>query len=137
MKLKTPDLPEEKFEMTPMIDVVFLLIIFFMVVAAQIIEQPEVDPPLAEVGKVPEEKGNRDTVSIAEDGTYYLGMRQMTIEELTQEIQFASKQALGDYQVYIRADEYTEHRHIKRVLQACAQNGIFNVIFATFKPSNG
>lgn len=133
MKLQQPELPDEGFEMTPMIDVVFLLIIFFMVVAAQIIKKVPVDPPVAEVAKVPEETGSRDTVSVQLDGEVWLGMSKITLDELGEEIRF-SNETIPGYKVYIRADADTPHEYVRDVMQVCAENGVFDVIFATYQP---
>jgi len=133
MKMKTPDLPEEEFNMTPMIDIVFLLIVFFMVVAAQIIEKVPLQPPTAEIGKIPEEKGTRDTISINAEGEVFLQMKQVDLDELKQELTI-SNQTIPGFQVYLRADENTPHRYVSTVMQACAESGLYKVIFATLKP---
>ncbi|MDP4694071.1 MAG: hypothetical protein NWS00_05940, partial [Opitutales bacterium] len=36
-------------------------------------------------------------------------------------------------QLFLRADATTAHRHVNRVMSACAQAGIFNLIFASAK----
>ena len=37
-----------------------------------------------------------------------------------------------DAEVYLRADRYAKHKHVKEVMAACAEGGVVNVIFATF-----
>ena len=60
--------------MTPMIDIVFLLITFFMTVTSYAnAELVQVVMPIAPEAKVPEDVGDRQFISIAENGTYFLG----------------------------------------------------------------
>jgi biopolymer transport protein ExbD len=38
-----------------------------------------------------------------------------------------------DAEIYLRADRFARHKHVKEVMAACAEGGIANVIFATFE----
>ena len=74
MKVWKPADDDGNFEMTPMIDVVFLLITFFMTVTSYAsAELVQVKMPIAPEAKVPEDVGDRQFLSIAENGTYFLG----------------------------------------------------------------
>ena len=58
---ETSDLPD----LTPMIDIVFLLIVFFMTVAnMQVRERVPIKVPLAENAVIPEERGVRMTITV-------------------------------------------------------------------------
>lgn len=132
MKAKTPELKDQKFDLTPMIDVVFLLIIFFMVVAAEITEKIEVEIPEADKSKVPEETKGRMQVSLQENGDIFVGLAPVTIEELSQRIRHDNDTIPG-FRVYLRADSRVSHKSVQEVMQACAENGVFDIIFATFQ----
>lgn len=74
MKVWKPSEDDGKFELTPMIDVVFLLITFFMTVTSYAsAELIQVAMPIAPQAKVPDDVGDRQFLSIAENGTYFLG----------------------------------------------------------------
>ena len=65
---------DDKFAMTPMIDVVFLLITFFMTVTSYAsAELVQVGMPNAPEAKVPDDVGDRQFLTIAENGNYFLG----------------------------------------------------------------
>ena len=132
MKIQAPNLKDEEFDLTPMIDVVFLLIIFFMVVAAQITEKVPVDVPVADMSKVPEDTSRRMQISVTTDGTPYLGLQPVEIEELTASIRSANA-AIEGFKVYLRADADVPHEYVRDVMQACADAGVFNIVFATFQ----
>ena len=74
MKTWRPAENDGAFELTPMIDVVFLLITFFMTVTSfASAELIQVAMPIAPEAKVPEEVGDRQFISVSENGTYFLG----------------------------------------------------------------
>ena len=59
-------------DMSPMIDMVFLLLIFFTVVSQVIDEKPKIEVPEASVAKVAEETINRLMITVMKDETYYI-----------------------------------------------------------------
>ncbi len=127
---------EVGFNMTPMIDVVFLLIIFFLVsnhLAKQEV-QLALPLPTAQSGlqDKPGEKP-RLTVNVLADGTLLFSGRPVTAEELR--TQLAERQIdLGkDLEVRIRGDQSVPYKHVEPVLLACAWAGIWNVKFAVFR----
>lgn len=132
MKVTLPQVKDEGFEITPMIDVVFLLIVFFMVVATEIADTVPVVIPEADRAIVPDELGTRETVSITAEGDVYVDLRKVTLEELGQTVR-EGNDTLPGYRVYIRADAAVRHAHVRDVMRACAENGVFDIIFATFQ----
>ena len=127
------------FNMTPMIDVVFLLIIFFLVsshLAKQEV-QYKLSLPTAQSGlkDKPSEKP-RLTVNVLADGTLLFAGRQVTADELRAQL-VERQQDLGkDVEVRIRSDEVAPYKQVEPVLLACANAGIWNVKFAVFQKEN-
>jgi len=131
MKLWKPDPSDPDFDLTPMIDVVFLLIAFFMMLISFISQELiQLELPIAEEAKVPEEKRNRQFVSVQEDGTLYFGAFEVTQTQLTQKLR-AAKQANPELKVYLRAAAKVPHRHVNKVMEACGEAGIRDLIFGT------
>lgn len=131
MKTWMPSDTDEGFELTPMIDVVFLLIAFFMTITAEITEENiKIEVPIAEEAKVPEERGIRQTISIDETGQIFFGSRLMVPDELTEAIRFALETD-PETRVYLRADARAAHRHVQQVMRATAAAGLYDLIFAT------
>ena len=123
------------FNMTPMIDVVFQLIIFFLV-AGHFGSQEmsvEMELPKAAGGSVmtDQETLPRLTVSIPENGGLFLGSREVTEEELTH-VFSAEKKRLKDaaFQLRIRAAKSVPYQKVEPILKSAARTGIRDVQFA-------
>jgi len=133
MAMWTPEDVDPEFELTPMIDVVFLLIAFFMTLISFISsELIELQLPEAEQATIPEEPGDRQYISVNVDGEIFFGATPITEEALTAQLA-ALKQEYPAMQVFLRADSNTAHRHVNRVMEATAKAGIFDLIFASAK----
>lgn len=133
MAMWTPEEVDPEFELTPMIDVVFLLIAFFMTLISFIsAELVDLELPEAEQASIPEEPGERQYISIDVNGQIYYGATQISKEALTAQLK-ALKAELPQLKVFLRADSNTAHRHVNTVMEATAQAGIFDLIFAAAK----
>lgn len=133
MELWKPNEEDGDVDLTPMIDIVFLLIVFFMTVASMITaEKKPIDMSVALHSILPEEFGERTTITIERDGSLYSGVFPTTLEELP-EILREQMEARDDLKVFLRADRNTEHQFVNEVMQACASIGLSNVIFAAYQ----
>ena len=130
---RRPD-DEMGFQLAPMIDMTFLLLIFFMVTTKISKEQikEEVKLPVASNALIPEDVSNRDIISIDAQGRYFIG----------QEI--ADKKRLAEYlkkrfentpplRLYIRADQKTSGKKIKEIMKMAADAGAVDVIFGSYQ----
>lgn len=143
MKFKIPlEGGDDEIDMAPMIDMVFLLLIFFMVAShLTALERIPVKLPVAEASKVPEATQDRQMISIRATGDgnekamIFMNLQEVEIEEFTVEIANLYE-ADSDLQVYLRADRNVQHKHIKAIMQACADVGIVDIIFGTFESGN-
>lgn len=143
MKFKIPmEGGDDDINMAPMIDMVFLLLIFFMVAShLTALERIPVPLPVADKAKVPEEARDRQLVTIravddtGEDAEIYMNLQVVDLETFTTAIGnlFEADQ---DLQIYLRADRRVKHKHIKKVMEACAGVGIVDIIFGTFESGN-
>ncbi len=120
--------------MAPMIDMVFLLLVFFMTVStlAQAQQRVELDLPESEAAQVPEDLADRTPVSLQRDGTLFWGTRPVERDELVERLSSlrASEPAL---RVQVRADRATSFEHIRAALQACAEAGVYDVLYSTYE----
>ena len=133
MKIWAPDTANEEVDLTPMIDVVFLLIVFFMTVANMITaEKIEIDMPVAIHSVVPEDFGDRNTITVTRDGSIFAGVYPVDLDGM-EEILVEELRRKPKLKVYIRADSLTEHQFINDVMESCAAIGISNVIFAAYQ----
>jgi biopolymer transport protein ExbD len=124
------------FNMTPMIDVVFLLIIFFLV-ASHLAKQEiqlELDLPRADSGgQTPDEERPRITVNVLADGQISLGGDAVDAGDLTRRLSYAAERAAQDLEVRIRGDRHVPYRYIEPILLACVRSGIWNITFAVIE----
>lgn len=125
-----PDTPS--FQIAPMIDLVFLLLCFF--VTSQIFSQWEteidVKLPTARTGELPRRLEGEIIVNVLADGTTVVN-RQLFDEARLSEL-LARVVGLSPGQpVLIRADKRTAYEHIIRVLDQCRRADIWNISFAT------
>ena len=133
MRVPTPHRGSVGFNMTPMIDVVFLLIIFFILAShfQRQETQLQLALPAAETGEAPEGyDARRLLINVLPDGQILLGSVATRTEELQPLIEHASRQAGGTLQVRIRGDRTVDYGFIEPVLLACAKAGVWNVSFA-------
>jgi len=127
-------------DMSPMIDMVFLLLIFFIVNATAIIVQkdPNVRPPVAAHSKPQEVKEGRIVVNIRTDGTFTAedfntilpGEDEIhdmvkTMRERHQMLGVVSK-------LHLRGDKESVFRHCRTVIKAAARAGVDQVVFGVF-----
>lgn len=120
--------------MTPMIDMVFLLLVFFMTVStlAQADRQVELELPESASSDVPNDLSDRGTISIDATGQIYMGSIPQTLQEM-QRLLKASMAENSDLRIHLRADRTTEYQHIKEALRACAEVGAYEVIYSTYQ----
>lgn len=119
--------------MTPMIDVVFLLIIFFLVSShlAQQETQLELDLPTATTGTEADNTQNqRITINLTPDGRVLLGADVAEPDELTSRLTHEREESPTPLEVRIRADQSIDFGRVKPVLVACAKAGVWDVTFA-------
>lgn len=134
MRISMEEKEETKVQMTPMIDMVFLLIIFFMTTShLSAHKSMNLDIPVANKGVIPKDRPDRWTVNILSDGTLFSGQDPVTVEELKSMV--AERVKIDpNMNVYLRADKKTPHREIRSVMYAMAEAGVGNFIFGVFAP---
>ena len=125
MPLKThqDDLPVLNF--TPMVDIVFNLLIFFMVSTQFTDIERKVDVSVPEVGKTAglSEVQRSKTINVLRDGTITLDSQQVNVNELRNLLATAHRQYEG-LQVTIRGDAAAPYQCVAAVMTACRQSGI-------------
>jgi biopolymer transport protein ExbD len=135
MKMPINEDEEAKFAMAPMIDMVFLLLVFFMC-ASHLSTQTSLrlDIPFASKGVVPKDRPDRWVVNIMVDGAVYSGMTPITLEELRSTIT-AERKANPSLKVYLRADAKAKHKEVRKVMGAMAEAGVDDFIFGVYTPT--
>ncbi len=117
--------------MTPMIDVVLLLVIFFMVGTQFSEEESQFDIQLPTVAKAEPLTGGPDaiTVNVLRDGRLTLGSRTVTHEDLERELR-AAQARYARQAVVVRGDGPGPYQHVMSVLDICRRAQIVNIQLA-------
>lgn len=134
--MRIPTRPRQqgiRFNITPLIDIVFLLIVFFL--AATHLTQNEkleaVELPLASQNKTdPAESPRRIIITISLDERLQLRGKEITAEELDAILLSIEDSKQKETEIRIRGDRRIPYRIVERVLISCARAGISNVQFA-------
>lgn len=113
-------------EMTPMIDIVFLLMIFFLV-ASKLDEDDrsiEVMLPQASAAKPLTSRPREFVINIDRDGNYFAGARPVRLDDLRQLLKQSAADNPSRQTVILRADENALHKFVVAAMDACVQAGI-------------
>ena len=136
MKIRRRHTEDIGFQIAPMIDITWILIIFFMV-TTQLVESEFDVPvalPVASAAVVPKDMAGRVVVNVDAEGNYYLGNDKVDLAGLTQHL----KRRMIEFpplKVYLRADATTAAKKTKEFYRACAEAGAIEVVLGTFRES--
>lgn len=138
MKLQHHTLEDPTVDLTSLIDVVFLLLLFFMVSTTfEHTALLKVDLPEASVVDDREAVPESLELVIDDEGRMYLNDQRLVDSE-AQTIRAAIEQAVGDARtlpLVLRADRMTPHHHVVTAMDVAAQMGFSNLSIATDRSS--
>jgi len=133
MKIRGRQDDEPTLNLTPMIDVVFQLLIFFMVATTFLDPEKEIGIELPEAASGTEADAAQELIiNLFADGRIVLAGREIAAEALVDELKAA---ALADPQmpVTIRGDRLVHHERVVAVMDACAVAGLLNLAVGTLE----
>lgn len=117
--------------LSSMIDIVFLLIIFFVVTASFDREQidAEVTLPAVDAAAVKSLPPQRLMANVLADGSVKIGFHHIPAEKLTEQLGGVMKSLLSDKDtvLIVSGDRDAKHRHISAVMNIAAQAGFSQV----------
>jgi len=118
---------------TPLVDVMLVLLVIFMVVAPLLRQQVPVDLPLAEHTRESQEN-TQVTLTAAADGTLRLNDRAVASDEL--------ERALGDLYagrldktIFLEADRALAYGRVVELMDTCRAVGVERIGVVTSKPT--
>ncbi len=114
---------------TSLIDVLFLLLIFF-IVSSTFLEQPgmKLKLPKTSGGKALQMKGY--TLFITSDGAMFLNEKEISLKKLPDRLKAIAQDA-KDKGLILKADEDTRYGLVVEVMDIAKQSGITKLIVAT------
>ena len=130
--------PVRRISLTPLIDIVFILLLFFMV-STTFQRESEINIELPEASAEPvEEREEMLELVIDAEGHYFIDEQQVVNTEL-ETLKQAIQKFLGERSeipVVIRADRMTPYESVVRAMDATAQLGLVQMSLATSQPES-
>jgi biopolymer transport protein TolR len=120
---------------TPLVDVMLVLLVIFMVTAPMIQQGVEVNVPRVKSSALPG-KEEQFVVSITRNQEVYLNDTRLGLDQLTEKLQ-AIAVARPDREVFVRADEEVPYGQVIKTMAAIKAAGIENVGMVTEMPQAG
>jgi biopolymer transport protein ExbD len=121
--------------MTPMIDVTFQLIIFFLL-SSRLVLQEALDldlPTAASSSQLVRDDRPRVSISVSPDGQVFFSSMPVPPEEIARLLRVERDRLGSDLEVRIRAGRLVPYGVIEPILLAASDAGIWNVTFAVFE----
>jgi biopolymer transport protein TolR len=119
---------------TPLVDVMLVLLVIFMVTAPIIQQGVQVNLPQARSGAIPGTEEHL-VVTVAKNGKIYLNDNAMTLAELGAKLR-AVKKLDANKQVYLRADQDVRYGAVMKTIAEIKQAGIERLGMVT-RPEEG
>lgn len=135
---RTPEVEEPEFQMAPMIDIIFLLLIFFMVISTfQKLEDVKgLSLPVADQSETKRSNYGEIVINVTGDGKVVFNKMEYELEELLSVL--SGETGLVEVQkVTIRGDRNVPHAYIAGVMKVCQAAGIWDVTIATYQQEQG
>ena len=147
MKIKSPsEVPEAKVELVPLIDCVFLLLIFFMCSAtmSKLDAPTEVRLPIATNAAKQKDPSRRGVVNVMKEGERtpagelatadrpFLVFGKLVNDVGLTKLMEEQVKVEPSMRLYLRADREAKFAIVRRAMSACAAAGVSDVIFATY-----
>ena len=114
---------------TPMVDVMLVLLIIFMVVAPALLAGFNADPPQAQnIKDHPEDEQTDQVLGIDKDGNYYLNKKPVAKDAIPALLHHIYKETTrDDYIMYLKADKNLDYGKVLDMLDIAEHNGVVMV----------
>jgi biopolymer transport protein TolR len=127
--------PMAEINITPMVDVMLVLLIIFMVTAPLLIAGVPVELPNTSAARISQPK-KPVIVSLAADGSLYIREEQVSRDTLVPKLT-ALRSAEGDMVVYVRADKTRAYGEVMEILGRVGESGYARVSLLSQPKANG
>ena len=127
--------PMSEINVTPLVDVMLVLLIIFMVTAPLMTSGVNVDLPKTNAAPI-----NADTkpitLTIKGDGTLFLGDEAVTNDELVARLQAASQND-PSHRIFVRGDQHIDYGRVMQVMGTITGGGFTHVALLAEQPQPG
>ena len=128
--------PQADINVTPLVDIVLVLLIIFMVITPMLQKGPEVVLPKVENAQSKEEQEEDLLISVTKEGEFYLNEDLKELDLLEQELE---NELLADpfKPIAIKADVLAPYGQVKKIMLACEKVGAKSVALQSDKNEDG
>ena len=112
----------------PMIDIIFFLLVFFMMSTLSMTDQQVIPVQLPRAASAQQEIVRSAQVTVARDGGLYLGQEEVSLPELKERLEQAAAQ--GEVAISLRADEAVGYGRVLRVMDELKTTGAARISLA-------
>jgi biopolymer transport protein ExbD len=133
MRVRDEDsIPDPEFSMAPLIDVVFQMLVFFLVASSWGVKEKQLDLelPSAQSASAPEALPDELVIDVRRDGGIVLRGRELERSALQGELTGLAR-ANPRLPVTIRGDRLVHHEDVVAVMDACGLAGLTNLAIGT------
>ena len=127
--------PMSDINVTPLVDVMLVLLIIFMVTAPLMTSGVNVDLPKTNAAPV-----NADvkpiTLTIKSDGSLFLGDETVSTDQLVAKLQ-AAAQNDPTHRIFVRGDQHIDYGRVMQVMGTITSGGFTHVALLAEQPSGG
>jgi biopolymer transport protein TolR len=117
---------------TPLVDVVLVLLIIFMVITPMLSSGIDVDLPDSRTATSVQDNGQHLVVSINDDGVVFVDATQVAIEELIDAVN-AEYRRDPNRSVLIKADAHLFYGQVREVMDVLNEGGMNTLLLAAEK----
>jgi len=121
--------PMSEINVTPMVDVMLVLLIIFMVAAPLLQVGVPIELPQAK-GKQLESSQEPLAISVKSDGSVYIGETAVTLDEIAPKLKAIAKNGY-DEQIFVRGDKGVTYGIVMRVMGRISAGGFRKVSLVT------
>ncbi|WP_165186540.1 ExbD/TolR family protein [Caulobacter soli] len=114
--------PYDEINITPMLDLAYVLLIIFIIMTTAAVQGIKVNVPKAS-SSVSLAKPTTKAITVDSSGQVYLDTYPVTIDELESQLR-SFKAVTPDFPVVIKGDRVSQYGRIMEVLDACGRVGI-------------
>lgn len=111
---------------TPLVDVMLVLLIVFMVAAPLLTSGVAVDLPKSDAKAIPDEDNKPIEITLSKDGNLYIGDSEVDETKLKFQLQ-AMTEGQDDRRIYVRADQGIEYGRVMAIIGAINGAGFSKV----------
>ncbi len=131
MRFQTRKQDDVQLDMTPLVDIVFLLLIFFMLSTSLSVNPGiKIDLPKSSAEQVKKKKTTL-RVAIEAGGHIFLEGKKLSLEQLREKFAVVGKAKGDDALVVIEADRKVYHGLVVKVMDAAKTSGLNKLAIAT------